>query len=250
MVRNKQQLLQAFGQWMNVANQDMVRHLTHFMQKTNVNVNTLAEMLDENPASINAALQGNVASVPLSLFAKILIATGHVIAIMPEGQVPNGGANAPRMPRMPRDARGRFMSPNNGSMPNPWGGAPCPPQPQGGMMPPMGSAPFNGGEFVGGAMPMNGGFPMPPRRDGMLPSPEELDAMIQEEMARNGQNVPEMPLEERPVVGDAPFSPCQCQQERVQPTQGTAEDPTARLANALRNNPEIAQLLGQLLAQG
>lgn len=240
MVRNKRELINAFVQWMNAASQDVTRHLNDFMQRANVDSATLANMLDESQATIDAALQGNVATLPLSLFAKILIATGHVIAIMPEDQMHRGGMAVPMRGSMPtpprennrpmRDARGRFVSPTRGcEMPH------C--DMTGGNMP----FPH---EVVGGPME---GYPMP-NPNGQLPSPQEIAEMAraqaEQDAARNRRNTmafnDDIPLYPNEIPDEEEVMP-----DRAIPT--TTEDPINQLANALRNNPEIANLLGSIL---
>lgn len=263
MVRNKTELLNAYNEWMGVAVQDLRKHIGAFMERTNADVNTLANILEEDPNVLQALLTGQATTIPMSLFGKLLIATGHVICIMPEGQMPQGGHMRPPQQQM------RPQRPNFGPHPMHM----CPP-----MTPPMGTMPYGLRHPEDPArQPMTppmgapfGGYPRP-NPNGQLPNPEDMPLteedirrMVQEQM---GGNAPQPQVAPTPFgpenfgVADAPIAPCVCGVERPVETQdnanreqtnvnnGTTVDPIANLAQALRANPQVSELLRSLLNQ-
>ena len=165
MVRNKGELVAAANAWMGEATRDIAQKMGQFMNATGLTAADIAGLLDADVQMINGILN-KTCDIPMSLFAKILISTGHAVQIVPEkeleqamrrgrGKMPqrNGEWNAPNIER---DARGRFV---------PRGGASVPREDlpsRGGFVPPMPSMPEGG--FVEG-------YPMPNMEQafGMVP---------------------------------------------------------------------------------
>ena len=284
-VRNKTQLLNAYNAWMGVAAEDLRRHLNAFAQKVNVPIETVAEMIDEDPRILVAISEGRQVNIPLSLFAKLLIATGHSIAIVPAEAMPQQ-AQAPMNPMSVRG--GQPTIPQNqcqgtglddgiagqcqrtGLDHGFGGGRPARrPRPMRPNMPPIGMTPMGG--FAG--MPQGMPYPMP-NPNGVLPSPEELQAMEQARMDAErdrqmmGGGFPNIPagipmpdpedfddeLDSEDFADEAPdMNPYNTTMETPNfvPEERVREDlrgcDTAQLAEALRNNPEVADLLRRIL---
>ncbi len=222
MVRNKAELISVSNQWIATAKEEIRKHAAAFMQRTGASLEDFASILDIDVNMANAILNGH-ADIPLSVFAKILVGTGHIIVITPEAQMPRMGAvpqrrGSRRVPQQPaRDAQGRFtrrgmpMPPMNGGYPMPQG-----------MPMPMG-APY-------------GGYPIP-NPNGQMPSPEEVfeNAMPQ---GFDMQPTPQMPMPMEPVEEETAV-------DAVAPEAN--DDELTALAHALLQNPEIANLLKGLL---
>lgn len=136
MVHNQQELRQAARTWVNHAQNDMKRQLQSFMRNVGTNVAELARALDTTPAELQGVLDGRL--IPsVELFAKILIATDHMLEIKPVGATPFGGRHA-SMPcasspfsRMEPSRRFRASQPaDEGGNPADEGGNPAGPQPR------------------------------------------------------------------------------------------------------------------------
>lgn len=129
MIRNKTELLSLTGAWVNEAKNDLRRQALEFMRVTETSESELADMLSISDGELEQILRGNC-EISLSTFAKILIATDHMVEVKPlhatpfrrEGNgfgfpCPNDVQNTERTrcerqtptPQQPRDARGRFM---------------------------------------------------------------------------------------------------------------------------------------------
>lgn len=228
MVRTKEELIAATNAWLEVAENDIRKHALAFMEATNIDVETLADILDVDVDLVEDILEGN-ADIPMSVFAKMLIATNHAIVLMPVEEL---AKKAPRMQGMPtpqeetptrnrparpeasigtrtpqpRDRFGRFVSTNN--------------ERQNSEMPrPM--------DFPNPSPNM--GFPMP-NPNGQLPPPEEF--------MRNFGN----PFGQQEV----PDAPRPTRQRRAQTAASTEDDLAVKLARALRANPELTNLLRSL----
>lgn len=105
MVRNKTELLQKSNAWMGVALKDLRKHLVSFINlvKTanggiDIPIDTVARMFGEDPNLIRAIYNGQVRDIPLSFFAKLLIATNHAIEIKQIEHTPFAQMDAPRRP--------------------------------------------------------------------------------------------------------------------------------------------------------
>ena len=183
MVTNKQELLQTANAWTQRAKEDVRNQIVDFMQTTGFNEDALADAIGISTEELVSIIETNN-DIPLSTFAKLLIATDNVIEIKPMESSPIAAAprsNAqpqqqmPQQPQ-PRDARGRFASTRPQPQRPPFGGAP-----RGGMMPPRGGMPMGGRMPMGGMMPNGGhgicinprtGRPCDPRTGRDLPMQE------------------------------------------------------------------------------
>lgn len=216
MVRNKTELVSAAQEWTNIAKRDIQKKLMQFMRITNLPVERVASLLDVDINTVNRMIEGTL-DIPMSLFAKILISTGHAIQIVPEVELAKAQCkchqNAIQHRGPARGADGRFVS--RGQMPIP-NGYPMPPR---GEFPPF------------GAMPE--GYPMPPQGnfDGFnMPAPEEVFG--------NG-NVPPMVNPTQQVNAPVQEAPT---------TQAPNNDAAVEaLFEAVRNNPQLAGMFGAVL---
>lgn len=212
MVRNKEELVEAANAWLDVAQNDIRKHAIAFMESTGVDAETLADILDTDVEIVNGMIEGTC-DIPMSVFAKILIATNNCIVIVPADEMPRHGGMTPRgqrpmggmRPQMPRvgggftstatprhteetrqrpsqparDARGRFIprqQPNTERMPN---GFPMP-NPNGQLPPPE--------EFMRNMPRTPWGFPTPtnnePRMEEDAPTPRREDASPEDKLAK------------------------------------------------------------------
>ena len=228
MVRNKRELIDAASAWLSVAQDDIRKHANAFIEKANINEEMLADILDTDIETIENMLNGT-ADLPMSVFAKILIATNHAIIItpvealppMPNGRGMNRGRMEPQRPfdgettetprRQPmRDHRGRFVSQRDAEA----------------RMREMPIPPF--------------GYPMP-NPDGQLPTPEEFMRQMENDrgcMTNTNHFDCDFDCGEQEIPD----------QPRLENGGDDAEDEIARrLARALRNNPEVNNLLRSII---
>lgn len=215
MIRNKEELLAASAEWARVAKDDIREKMIGFMEASRLNQAQLSDLLGMTMGEIEQVLQGN-GEITLTTFAKLLIASGHVLEIKPL-EVSRLGANMPRMNgnTQPRDSRGRFM-PRNGRMT---------PPPFNGMMPPMGE--------------MIDGFPMPNDRNGMMPPPNHMRRFggmpgINRRRMEQGMPMPPQGMPMPPHCAENPFEETQ----REPSTEVTHFDAIDRrgLVNIIREN--------------
>lgn len=286
MIKNKSELLQAANAWMATAGRDLQKHLKSFVQLVStvrgvdLPIDTIARMFDEDPRTIEAILNGRVENVPMSLFAKLLIASNHAIQIIPVNQSPlpamgrvaqhrcqrRGMQQACQAehPQRPQPTPFGFMNPIGenlrpmGRVYNPETNSfvPQPQRPQ--------PAPQN---LSMDATP----YPMP-SQDEMLPDPEEIMEMARQDAIRDryaemggqpeventdfnpfeteddfageellDENVPDTPDAEYPEMGIP--DPAFGQTQRTENTN----DDIMELARALRANPTVANLLRRLV---
>ena len=224
MINSKRQLIEVSNEWLNVARNDVRKHMMGFMRHFNMNAEQVADALDADVDLINGIINGTC-EIPMSLFAKILIATGHIITIAPVQAMQNMARPMPTptprtcgrrpMPQPMRDARGRFASPN--VQPRPFA-APLPP--------------------MDGPTPMMGGFPRP-NPNGQLPTPEELFEQFGMEA--------EQPMDGDGFVQqenfDAPDAPAEAN------TEDDAAAIASRLASVLRENPELRNIFKTMMGE-
>lgn len=129
MVHNQQELRQAARTWVNHAQNDMKRQLQSFMRNVGTNVAELARALDTTPAELQAVLDGrHIPSV--ELFAKILIATDHMLEIKPVSATPFGGRHASMPCASSPFSRIEPSKRYSASQPADEGGDPADPQPR------------------------------------------------------------------------------------------------------------------------
>lgn len=108
MIQNKQELRQVAKDWMKQAKADLREKMVEFINHSGMSAAELANLLDVAENEVTAILNGN-GDIRLSTFAKILIATDHVIAIQPVQMA---------MPMMgQRPMRGGFPTPRGGQFP-------------------------------------------------------------------------------------------------------------------------------------
>lgn len=161
MVRNKRELLSAAAEWVSQAKHDLATQLNNFMRVMNTTPAQMADALGVTEATLNGVMRGT--TVPdLDFFAKVLIATNHMLEIKPLGRTPFGSMGSapargtrhpfdgaapipPTEAPQPRDARGRFA--RRAATPTaPAPTAPAPEAPSGFPMPedvrPFGDAPM------------------------------------------------------------------------------------------------------------
>lgn len=87
MVKNKTEFLMLANAWINEAKNDLRRQAVEFMNATETSETELAEMLCISEGEMDQILHGN-GEITLSTFAKILIATNHMVEIKPIHAVP------------------------------------------------------------------------------------------------------------------------------------------------------------------
>lgn len=190
MIKNREQLLALSADWATRAKNDIRTKMIEFIEMSGMNQAQLSDVLGMSMGEIEQVLNGN-GEITLTTFAKLLIATDHVLEIKPLSM----SQMAQGMPRMrtnnrreqPRDANGRFAPRHQPTsmvdgFPSPQdvrnSGFPfTPPMDENGNIlppPPM----FNG------QMPRFGGMPgvMPHARRNQAPKPHceqvnDLDAM-------------------------------------------------------------------------
>lgn len=289
MVNSKTELLQVSNAWLSEAKQDLSRHLKAFANKVRQirgvsnPIPMIADMLGERPEVIQAVIEGRNIELPLSFFAKLLVATGHVIRIEPIEE-------APRQVFAPRQAQPRPAAPHHVPFgrPTPPFGRPAPvreervynPATDQFQTPPRSARP----EQAMAPHPMMGmppmGFPMP-NPGCHMPSPEEFEAMERARHDAAMARAQNMPRPDFGVPGEAPFNPQDVEEfdnnelpetfenenieadfmdpaNVVPPMEDEyagddnfagddAEDDTTRLVNALRQHPEVANLLRNML---
>lgn len=146
MVQNREELLAAVQSWMQQAATDIRGHIENFMNANDVSLEELSEVLAIPFDELQAMANGN-ANMSLESFAKLLIANGLAIQIVPVNATPIGSFRGPHhgtrrggMLTMGTDQFGRPLPPM-GPYGRPPMGAPMMAPPQGGF---PGQAPFNG----------------------------------------------------------------------------------------------------------
>jgi len=155
MVQNREELLAAVQGWMQQAASDLRGHIENFMSTQDVTLEELSDVLAIPLEEMQAMANGN-ANISLESFAKLLIANGFAIQIMPVMNTPIGsyrgpqhGTNRGGFAPIPTDQFGRPLPPPNGFMGNPMGRPMTPmgrrPMMQGHQGHPMSQDPFNGG---------------------------------------------------------------------------------------------------------
>lgn len=155
MVQNREELLAAVQGWMQQAASDLRGHIENFMSTQDVTLEELSDVLAIPLEEMQAMANGN-ANISLESFAKLLIANGFAIQIMPVMNSPIGsyrgpqhGTNRGGFNPIPTDQFGRPLPPPPGFMGNPMGRPMTPmgrrPMMQGQQGRPMGQDPFNGG---------------------------------------------------------------------------------------------------------
>lgn len=222
MVRNKEELVEAANAWLEVAQNDIRKHAIAFMESTNIDTETLADILDVDVEVVEDMVDG-VCDIPMSVFAKILIATNHAIMIAPVEALAKGGFGngAPRMPmreEVRRQPRQRTTTETRPSQPRDRFGR-------------FTSTATNHDTPTNERAPRRpNGFPMP-NPNGQLPSPEEFMQQFENPFSMpNGEPIPrrEVTRANRDV-------------------ETSEEDALAvKLARALRANPEMVNLLRSL----
>lgn len=218
MIRNREQLLQLSADWATRAKNDIRSKMIEFIEASGMNQAQLSDVLGMSMGEIEQILNGN-GEITLTTFAKLLIATDHVLEIKPLSMSPMAQGmprvNQPRQRRTSqrRDANGRFVRSEEPQMPQMVDGYPIPQHGMnGGMMPPP--------------MDENGNIlPPPPHFGGMMPP---MGGMMPNRMGG-------MPGIRRPNV--APQRP-QIIREEVAPqvTQFDALDRRALVARIRENN--------------
>lgn len=217
MVKNKTQLVEAANAWVGKAKADIANKTREFMARTNLTPERVAGLLDTDANTVYGMLNGTL-DIPMSLFAKIIISTGHSLCIMPEGalremQEGRGMRQSRQNRRQPRDPNGRFVRAEQTQMPPM--GYPMPPMPNGYPMP------------NGMNMPPFGGYQMPPQQNGYpMPAPEAVFGDAPEPMEVE---------EEHNVQADAPNP------------QASKDDAINALVDAVRANPALAEMFGAVL---
>lgn len=218
MIRNREQLLQLSADWTTRAKNDIRSKMIEFIEASGMNQAQLSDVLGMSMGEIEQILNGN-GEITLTTFAKLLIATDHVLEIKPLSMSPMAQGmprvNQPRQRRTAqrRDANGRFVSSEEPQMPQMVDGYPIPPHGMnGGMMPPP--------------MDENGNIlPPPPHFGGMIPP---MGGMMPNRMGG-------MPGVRRPNV--APQRPQMIREEVApQATQFDALDRRALVARIRENN--------------
>ena len=282
MVKNKAELLQASNEWMVTAGKDLQKHLKAFIalvrrvRGVDLPIETVSRMFDENPRTIEAVLNGQIANVPMSLFAKLLIASNHAIQIVPVNQTPlpamgrvarhmgmphpqrtpqERTTERPRPVEQPQPISFGFMNPigenlrPTGRVYNPETNSfvpqnetPVPEEPQ---FPPMGTYPY----------------PMPPQSE-MLPDPEDMMEMARQNAMRDIREEAENEIDEFESMDE--FGTDELLDERVPNAEyhtsmsdmpenemnipeEEVDDNVMELARALRDNPAVADLLRRLV---
>lgn len=175
MIRNREQLLQLSADWATRAKNDIRSKMIEFIEASGMNQAQLSDVLGMGMGEIEQILNGN-GEITLTTFAKLLIATDHVLEIKPLSMSPMAQGmprvNQPRQRRTAqrRDENGRFVRSEEPQMPQMVDGYPIPPRGMnGGMMPPPMDEDGNilpPPPHFGGMMPPMGGM-MPNRMGGM-----------------------------------------------------------------------------------
>lgn len=216
MIRNREQLLHLSADWANRAKNDLRAKMIEFIEVSGMNQAQLSDLLGLSMGEIEQILNGN-GEITITTFAKLLIATDHVLEIKPLQASPmangmprmrqNEPQNAQRRQR--RDSRGRFVPMNHGEMVD---GFPQPPRDANGMPLPI---PCD-----------ENGVPLPPpphfaQRFGGMPG-----------IRRRAEQAPAMPQRQN-------VNPYRVQREEVAPTrQATSLDSMDRrtLVNIISTN--------------
>lgn len=125
MIRNKQELLRTANEMVNMVSEDLAAKLTDFMSEVDTNAEELADALGISEEELCHIIDGGT-DISIETFAKILIASNHMVQIMPISpwaapthQTRFGGRPTPpmgrdgrMMPPMPPMGRdGRMMPP-------------------------------------------------------------------------------------------------------------------------------------------
>lgn len=227
MVKNKGELVAAADEWLGIAREDISNQMRAFMTSTGATIEQVADILDCDVEMVAGMLNGTI-NIDLATFAKLLIATGNVIVITPESQMGGQGMMPGGMPPM---QRGGHMRPTTRRQMPPRGAngrftRPTPPAGMGGYN--MGLPPTGAPQMPprGAAAPF--GYGMPPQQG--VPGGFELPA---------GVAVPPVGAMQEPV---ALVAPADAQQDVVD-----ADALAQTLANALRTNPEAANVLRNIL---
>ena len=123
MIRNKQELLRTANEMVTMVSEDLATKLTDFMSEVDTNEEELADALGIPVEELCNILEGST-DISIETFAKILIASNHMVQIMP---ISPWGMEVSPMVR------------NNRPTPPMHSGRPVPPMGRNGrMMPPMG----------------------------------------------------------------------------------------------------------------
>ena len=166
--------------------------MIEFIEASGMNQAQLSDVLGMSMGEIEQILNGN-GEITLTTFAKLLIATDHVLEIKPLSMSPMAQGmprvNQPRQRRTAqrRDANGRFVRSEEPQMPQMVDGYPIPPRGMnGGMMPPPMDEDGNILPPFWYDPPILGGM-MPNRMGGMpgvrRPNVAQRPQMIREEVA-------------------------------------------------------------------
>ena len=234
MIKNREQLLQLSADWATRAKNDIRSKMIEFIEASGMNQAQLSDVLGMSMGEIEQILNGN-GEITLTTFAKLLIATDHVLEIKPlavsqmaQG-MPRMGGSKKKKTQQPRDRYGRFIPQGMEEMPMVDGY----PHPQmfdgnGKMMPPPPM--FDGN---GRMMPPP---PMFDRNGRMMPPPPMFDG--------NGGVTPPphfcgMPgMRQRQRVAEQEIPQPQVRQERVEQVQNSGFDAMDRraLVNVIREN--------------
>ena len=208
MIKNREQLLQLSADWTTRAKNDIRSKMIEFIEASGMNQAQLSDVLGMSMGEIDQILNGN-GEITLTTFAKLLIATDHVLEIKPlavsqmaQG-MPRMGGSKKKKTQQPRDRYGRFI--------------------------PQGME----------EMPMVDGYPHPQMFDGngrMMPPPPMFDG--------NGGVTPPphfcgMPgMRQRQRVAEQEIPQPQVRQERVEQVQNSGFDAMDRraLVNVIREN--------------
>lgn len=135
MVKNREELVRMANEWMSFAKADLSSQIVSFMEKVGTDINALSEALAISQEELLSIIERR-GDIKLSTFAKLLIATDHVVEIKPLSAAPmmSGMPNNSKRTRsakgqtrrqvspmeempfgmptpmgMPRDAKGRFI---------------------------------------------------------------------------------------------------------------------------------------------
>lgn len=221
MIKNREQLMQLSAEWATRAKNDLRQKMIEFIEMSGMNQAQLSDVLGLTMGEIEQILHGN-GEITLSTFAKLLIATDHVLEIKPLAMsqmaqgMPRMGGSKKKKTQQPRDRYGRFI--------------------------PQGME----------EMPMVDGYPQPPmfdRNGRMMPPPPMFD--------RNGRMIPPPPMfdgnggvtppphfcgmpgmRQRQRVAEQEIPQPQVRQERVEQVQNSGFDAMDRraLVNVIREN--------------
>jgi transcriptional regulator with XRE-family HTH domain len=205
MIRNREQLLQLSADWTTRAKNDIRSKMIEFIEASGMNQAQLSDILGMSMGEIEQILNGN-GEITLTTFAKLLIATDHVLEIKPLSMSPMAQGmprvNQPRQRRnvQRRDANGRFMRNETPSTPME-NGAPIV---DGYPMPPRGV----NGEILPPPMDEHGNvLPPPPHFSGMMPPfgamPKRMGGMPGVRRPNVVTQRPQVMREEMPTQFDA-----------------------------------------------